>query len=65
MKKDCFVCEKFTREKVTKEIPIAGTKVLVQDAPADVCVKCGSIYFDGRYLLELEKKLLKLKPQTA
>ncbi len=59
MKKDCFVCEEFTREKITKEIPIGGTKVLVKDAPADVCVKCGSIYFDGPYIVELEKKTSK------
>ena len=65
MKTDCFVCKKFTREKITKEIPIGGTKVLVQDAPADVCVKCGSIYFDGRYILELEKKVKKAQHQPA
>ena len=63
--KDCFVCEKFTREKITKEIPIAGTKVLVQDAPADVCVKCGSTYIDGKYLLELEKKVKKAQLQPV
>lgn len=47
------------------EIPLAGTKVLVKDAPARVCQDCGEIYFDGPYIVELEKKLLKLKPQTV
>lgn len=58
-------CENCKSEKITKEIPIAGTRILVKDAPARVCQDCGAIYFDGRYILELEKKLLKLKPQPA
>ena len=58
-------CKNQKREKVTMEIPIAGTKVLVKDAPARVCQDCGEIYFDGKYLLELEKKLTKLKPQPV
>ncbi|CAN5488231.1 hypothetical protein BH10ACI1_BH10ACI1_06870 [soil metagenome] len=61
--KNCS-CKNQKREKITKEIPLAGTKVLVKDAPARVCQDCGEIYFDGKYLLELEKKLTKLKPQT-
>jgi YgiT-type zinc finger domain-containing protein len=58
-------CENQKRETVTKKIPIGGTIVLVENAPARVCQDCGEIYFDGKYLLELEKKLAQRKPQPA
>lgn len=53
------------REKITKEIPIAGQYVSVQDAPARVCQDCGEIYFDGKYIVALEKKVLKKQMQPA
>ena len=65
MKNECFVCENFSREKISKEITIAGTKVLVQNAPAEVCLKCGSIYFDGKYIDKLEKEVKKAQLQPA
>jgi YgiT-type zinc finger domain-containing protein len=65
-------CENQKREKITKKIPIGGTIVLVENAPARVCQDCGEIYFDGKYLLELEKNShsvnrnrRKLRHQTA
>lgn len=64
MKADCN-CEKTKREKITKEIPIGGTKILVQNAPAWVCQECGSIYFDGRYINALEKKVKKAQLQPV
>ncbi len=64
MKKNCG-CENLKREKVTTKIPLGGTKVLVQDAPARVCQDCGEIYFDGKYIVALEKKVLKKQMQPA
>jgi len=61
---DCH-CKKTKPAKVTKEIRIGGTTVLVEDAPADVCQTCGEIYFHGKYLMELEKKIKKGQFQPA
>ena len=53
---DCY-CKNFTSRKVTKEIPIAGKKILVEDHLAKVCDDCGEIYFDGKFILDLEKQV--------
>jgi hypothetical protein len=39
--------------------------VKVTDAPARVCADCGEIYFEGRFILDLEKKLFKREKKAA
>jgi YgiT-type zinc finger domain-containing protein len=58
-------CENLVERKVTDTLPIAGQMVKVKDAPARVCAGCGEIHFEGRFLLDLEKKLLKREKQAA
>ena len=60
-KADCQTkgCEKMVKRKITDTIPIAGMMIEVEDAPARVCENCEEIYFDGRFILDLEEKLLK------
>jgi YgiT-type zinc finger domain-containing protein len=58
-------CENLVKRKVTDTIPIAGQMVKVTDAPARVCADCGEIHFEGRFILDLEKKLLKREKQPA
>lgn len=67
---DCK-CEKIKREKVTQVIRIAKQDVLIENAPARVCQDCGEIYLEGRFILNLEGKLLSeqqpldtLQPKT-
>ncbi len=57
--------ENMKREKVTQFIRIAGQDVLVENAPARVCQDCGEIHFEGRFLLNVEKKLLRQRKQAA
>jgi YgiT-type zinc finger domain-containing protein len=54
---DCY-CKNTKREKVTREIPLAGKKVLLRDVTAWVCQDCGAAFFNGKFILKLEKKLL-------
>ncbi len=49
--------EKMRLQKVSKVIRIGKQSVKVENAPARVCPDCGEIYFDGRFILNLEKKL--------
>jgi YgiT-type zinc finger domain-containing protein len=58
-------CENLVKRKVTDTIPIAGQMVKVTDAPARVCADCGEIHFEGRFILDLEKKLRKHEKQAA
>ncbi len=58
-------CENLVEQKVTDTIPIAGRIVKVEDIPTRVCQDCGEIHFEGRFLLDLEKKLLKREKQAA
>lgn len=58
-------CKKLRRTKVSKTIRIANQSVDIQDAPARICDDCGEIHFEGRFLLDLEKKLERLEKQAA
>lgn len=58
-------CKKLVKRKVTDTLPIAGRMVKVVDAPARVCLDCGEIHFEGKYLLELERKILGRSKQAA
>jgi YgiT-type zinc finger domain-containing protein len=49
---------------ITKTIRLAGQEVKVEDAPAHVCQECGEIYFDGKYILDLGKKIRLQKNKT-
>jgi YgiT-type zinc finger domain-containing protein len=62
--KDCN-CENLVKTTVTDTIPIAGRMVKVEAAPARVCQDCREVHFEGRFLLDLEKKLLKQERQAA
>jgi YgiT-type zinc finger domain-containing protein len=55
---DCS-CKNTKREKVTREIPLAGKRVLLKNVTAWVCQDCGEPFFSGKFLLKLEKKLLE------
>ena len=61
---DCD-CDTLIKTKVTDIIPIAGIMVEVKDAPALVCENCGEIQYDGKFILDLEKKLLRQQKQYA
>jgi YgiT-type zinc finger domain-containing protein len=50
--------ENLVKQKVTDTIRIAGQTVEVKDAPARVCQDCGEVHFEGRFILDLEKKLI-------
>lgn len=65
MKRENCPCEKLVKRKVTELIPLAGQIVKVVDAPARVCLDCGEIHFEGRFILDLEEKLLKQQKQAA
>jgi YgiT-type zinc finger domain-containing protein len=58
-------CENFVKRKITDTLPIAGQMVKVVDAPARVCKDCGEVYFEGRFLLDLEKQLTAGEKQAA
>lgn len=46
-------------KKITKEITLAGQKIMLENVDAKVCQKCGEIYLDGKMLLALEAELEK------
>jgi YgiT-type zinc finger domain-containing protein len=54
---DCY-CRNTKREKVTQEIPLAGKKVLLKNVMARVCQDCGEHFYNGKFIMKLEKKLL-------
>ena len=58
-------CDNLVKRKVTDTIPIAGRMVKVKDAPARVCQDCGEFHFEGRYLLNLERKIKNREKQAA
>ncbi len=58
-------CEKLVEIKVDDIIPIAGIMIEVRAAPALVCQDCGEIQFDGKYILDLEKKVRQQQQQAA
>ena len=63
MKCDCGGTEK--KQKVSKEISIAGGRFFVENLDAWVCEKCGETYFDGETLLKIEKQIQKRERQAA
>jgi YgiT-type zinc finger domain-containing protein len=58
-------CENLVKKKITDTLPIAGQMVKVENAPARVCEDCGEVYFEGRFLLDLEKKLTNAREKQA
>jgi YgiT-type zinc finger domain-containing protein len=51
--------------KVTKIIRIAKQEVNVEDAPAFICQDCGEVYFDGKYILDLGRRVREHQKQAA
>ena len=58
-------CTNQTSQKVTKIIKIGGEEVKAVDAPATVCQDCGEVYFDGLYILELEREVRQRRDKQA
>ncbi len=58
-------CENLVKRKVTDTLPIAGQMVKVENAPARVCQDCGEVHFEGKFLLDLEKKLTSKREKQA
>ncbi len=58
-------CEKMKETKVSQFIKIAGQEIFVENIPARVCADCGEVQFEGRFILDLEKELLKREKQAA
>ena len=52
-------------KKITKEIPIAGQRILLENVDAKVCQKCGEVYLDGKMLLALEAELKETVRKAA
>ncbi len=57
--------KKMKRQKVSQFMRIAGQDVFLENAPARVCPECGETHFEGRYLLNVEKKVLRQQKQVA
>jgi YgiT-type zinc finger domain-containing protein len=51
--------------KVSQFIRIAGQEIFVENIPARVCNECGEVHLEGRFILDLETKLLKRQRQAA
>ena len=51
--------------KVTKKIPVGKEEILLEDVEAEVCRKCGEIYFDGKLILALESEIKERLPKVA
>ncbi len=58
-------CENLKETKVSQFIKIAGQEIFVENIPARVCDDCGEAHLEGRFLLDLEKKLLRRQKQAA
>ncbi len=61
---DCN-CTKQRQTKVTKEIPLAGTRVLLENVTAWVCQDCGEIYFDGKMIDRIYRDLKEKKEKSC
>jgi YgiT-type zinc finger domain-containing protein len=61
---DCN-CTNQRRTKVTKEIPLARTRVLLENATAWVCQDCGEIYFDGKTIDRIYRDLKEKKEKSC
>jgi YgiT-type zinc finger domain-containing protein len=55
---DCS-CRNQKQQKVTREIPLAGKRVLLKNVTAWVCQDCGEHFYNGKFITKLEKKLLE------
>lgn len=53
------------KEKVSKEITLAGQKMVVRNVDAYVCDKCGEVYLNAAALLRIEKRVLKQERLAA
>ncbi len=58
-------CKNLVERKVNDILPIAGIMIEVRNAPALVCEDCGEIQYDGKYILDLEKKIQRRQKQAA
>ncbi len=63
---DCYCDEMSEQKLVTTEIRLVGQKVLVEDIKTRICLKCGTMYFDGPTILKLVRELKdKLKKEKS
>ena len=68
----CHVCGKtdFERRLVEYIYRRQGNYLVVRDVPCEVCLHCGERYYEGRVLLEIERRFQEIheqhaKPQSA
>jgi YgiT-type zinc finger domain-containing protein len=54
----CYYCggEQFETRRVKYIYSREGQYLFVPDMPAEVCLTCGMIYYDGQALLRVEKR---------
>jgi YgiT-type zinc finger domain-containing protein len=54
----CYYCggEQFEARRVKYIYSRGGQHLFVPDMPADVCLRCGMIYYDGPALLKVEER---------
>ena len=45
------------RKIISKKIPVGKQNVPLKNVEADVCPNCGEIYFDGKMILDISKKI--------
>jgi YgiT-type zinc finger domain-containing protein len=56
---------KMQQTQISKQLPIAGKMINVVNAPARICVDCGEVHFEGKFLLNLEKEVLNKQKKAA
>ena len=55
---ECEYCDGVTETKaVSRTFKRFGQEFRFENIEAEVCLKCGEIYFDGKTLKEIEKKI--------
>ena len=51
----CYECEK--GDLVRKKVEYTKYGILIGKYPADVCTKCGEVFFDSKAVGEIERKV--------
>lgn len=55
---DCDNCGAWTESHIISDtLPICGQMVTVDKVPVEICPNCGNRYYDGPFILELERAM--------
>ena len=55
---DCDKCGTLTEFRIMRDtIKICGQPVTVEKMPVDICPNCGERYYNGPFILELERAI--------